>query len=155
MITYLNKRVTEAPYRLAAIGGVLIATVVSLFYATIRGATSTGDSANLEFVDKILNGPMGIAFIFLFAIVIVSPLLEELVFRKLLWRLSLMMFSPKTTLFVISFLFVAVHGEIAYAIGLLPISFFLGWLRMKTDSVKPSIVAHIANNAAASVFFFL
>ena len=154
-MNWMNRRVIEAPYRLASIGGVLIATAVSLFYAALQSATSAGDSTNLEFVDKLLNGPIGIAFIFLFAIVVISPLLEEIVFRKLLWRLSLVIFSPKTTLFVISFLFVAIHGEIAYAIALLPISFFLGWLRMKTGSVKPSIVAHIANNAAASVFFYL
>ena len=154
-MNWLNKKVTESPYKLAIIGGMLIATVVSLFYATLQSATSAGDSTNLEFVDKLLNGPMGYAFIFLFAIVIISPLMEELIFRKFLWWISSMMFSPKTTLFIISFLFVAIHGEIAYAIALLPISVFLGWLRMKTGSIKPSIVAHIANNAAASVFFYL
>jgi len=152
---WMNRKVAESPYKLAAIGGMLIATVVSLFLAILRGATPAGESTNLENIDRMLNGPPGLAFIFLFLIVFVSPLAEEMIFRKFLWWISSMMFSPKTTLFIISFLFAAIHGEIAHAIGLLPISFFFGWLRMKTGSVKPSIVAHIANNAAAAAFFYL
>jgi hypothetical protein len=93
--------------------------------------------------------------ILLFLIVIVSPVLEELIFRKFLWWISSLMFSPITTLFVISILFAAVHGSLFHAIGLLPISFFFGWLRMKTGSIKHCTVAHMANNAAASALFFL
>jgi membrane protease YdiL (CAAX protease family) len=154
-MNWMNNKVAESPYKLAMLGGALIAVISSTVMAYIQSWLPSFDSEGLEAVDQFLSGPPVFVAILLFAIIIVSPLLEELLFRKLLWWMSSLMFSPITTLFIISLSFVAIHGSLFHAIGLLPISFFLGWLRMKTGSVKHCTVAHVANNAAASVFFFL
>ena len=154
-MNWMNRKVAESPYKLAMLGGALIAVISSTVMASIQSWLPSFDSKGLEAVDQFLSGPPVFAAILLFTIIIVSPLIEELLFRKFLWWISSLIFSPITTLFIISILFIAIHGSLFHAIGLIPISFFLGWLRMKTGSVKPSIVAHIANNAAASVFFFL
>ena len=137
------------------LGGVVISIVASTVMAAIQSWFPNFDSEGLEAVDQLLAGPPLVVAILLFIIVIVSPVLEELIFRKFLWWISSFMFSQWTTLFIISILFAAIHGSLFHAIGLIPISFFLGWLRMKTGSVKHCTVAHIANNAAASSFFFL
>ena len=154
-MNWLNKKVAESPYKLAIIGGIFI----SIFASTVMGAIQSWfpsfDSEGLEAVDQFLSGPPIFAAILLFTIIIVSPLLEELLFRKFLWWISSLIFSPITTLFFISILFAATHGSLFHAIGLIPISFFLGWLRMKTGSIKHCTIAHMANNATASVFFFL
>jgi hypothetical protein len=152
---WLNKKVAESPYKLAMIGGIIISVVASTVMAAIQSWFPNFDSEGLEAVDQLLAGPPLVVAILLFLIVIVSPVLEELIFRKFLWWISSLMFSPITTLFVISILFAAAHGSLFHAIGLLPISFFFGWLRMKTGSIKHCTVAHVANNAAASALFFL
>ena len=154
-MNWLNKRVAESPYKLAILGGIIIPLVVSALMAEVQSWFPSLDSEGLEAINQLLaSSPITIA-ILLFAIVIFSPIVEELMFRKFLWWFSSLMFSQTTTLIAISIFFAAIHGSLFHAIGLLPISFFLGWLRMKTGSIKHCIVAHIANNAAASSLFFL
>ena len=152
---WMNRKVAESPYKLAVLVGIVISVVASAVMAAIQSWFPNFDSEGLEAVNQLLAGPPLIVAILLFLIVIVSPLMEELIFRKFLWWMSSLMFEPITTLFIISILFAAVHGSLFHAIGLLPISFFFGYLRMKTGSIKHCTVAHVANNAAASAFFFL
>ena len=152
---WMNRKVAESPYRLAVLGGVLIALAASAAMAEVQSWFPSLDSEGLEAVNTLLSAPPLVLMVILFFLVIVSPVLEELIFRKLFWWVSSFMFSQVTTLFIISILFAAVHGSLFHAIGLLPISFFFGWLRMKTGSIKHCTVAHIANNAAASSLFFL
>ena len=154
-MNWMNKKVAESPYKLAILGGVVIALAVSAVMAEFQSWFPSLDSDALDAVNQLLAGPPIVVAILLFAIVIVSPIMEELIFRKFLWWVSSLMFSQTTTLIVISILFAAIHGSIFHAIGLLPISFFFGWLRIKTGSIKHCTVAHIANNAAASSLFFL
>ena len=154
-MNWMNNKVVESPYKLAILGGIVISVFASTVMAAIQSWLPSLDSEGLEAVDQFLSGPPVFAAILLFTIIIVSPLLEELLFRKFLWRVSSMIFSPITTLFIISILFAAIHGSLFHAIGLIPISFFLGCLRMKTGSIKHCTVAHMANNATASAFFFL
>jgi len=154
-MNWMNRKVAESPYKLAMLGGIVISIVASTVMASIQSWFPSFDSEGLEAVDQLLAGPPLVVAVLLFLIIIVSPLIEELIFRKFLWWMSSLMFSPITTLFIISILFAAIHGSLFHAIGLLPISFFFGWLRMKTGSIKHCIVSHVANNAAASAFFFL
>ena len=154
-MNWMNKKVVRAPYLLAASVGVIIAVLATTTMAGISHLFPALDSKGLEAIDRLLAGDPSAVIILLFAIIIISPLIEELLFRKFLWWISSLIFSPITTLFVISLLFAAIHGSLFHAIGLLPISFFLGWLRIKTGSIKHCTMAHVANNAAASVFFFL
>ena len=154
-MNWLNKKVAESPYKLAIIGGIIIPLIVSALMAEVQSWFPSLDSEGLEAINQLLASSPVIVAILLFAIVIFSPIVEELMFRKLLWWISSLMFSQTTTLIVISIFFAAIHGSLFHAIGLLPISFFLGWLRMKTGSIRHCTVAHIANNAAASSLFFL
>jgi len=152
---WMNRKVAESPYKLAVLGGIVIALAASTVMAEFQSWFPSLDSEGLEAINALLSAPPLVLMVILFFLVIVSPVLEELIFRKLFWWVSSFMFSQVTTLFIISILFAAVHGSLFHAIGLLPISFFFGWLRMKTGSIKHCTVAHIANNAAASSLFFL
>ena len=133
-MNWLNKKVAESPYKLAIIGGIVIALVASVVMANVHSWFPSFDSEGLNAVDQLLAGPPLLVAVLLFTIVIVSPILEEVFFRKFLWWFSSLMFSQTTTLIVISVLFAAIHGSLFHAIGLLPISFFFGWLRIKTGS---------------------
>ncbi len=52
---------------------------------------------------------------------------------------------------VSSLAFAAAHTEPAHIILVFPLGLLFGWLRKRTDSLLPSLVAHIANNALALV----
>ena len=154
-MNWLNKKVAESPYKLAILGGIAISIVASVVMASVQSWLPSFDSEGLSAVDQLLAGPPFIVAILLFIIVIVSPIIEEIFFRKFLWWISSLLFSQTTTLILISLLFLAAHGSIFHAIGILPITFFFGWLRIKTGSIKHCTVAHMVNNATASSFFFL
>jgi len=45
----------------------------------------------------------------------------------------------------------AAHVELAHVILVLPLGLWFGWLRRRTNSLWPSLVAHMANNGIAVV----
>jgi len=52
---------------------------------------------------------------------------------------------------VSSIAFAAAHTEPAHIVLVFPLGLLFGWLRKRTDSLLPSLVAHIANNGLALV----
>ena len=104
------------------------------------------------FFDNGFGPPQLLVF---FIIMTILPILEEWLFRGFLWRWVSKIFSSKYTLVITSLVFALAHWEPLHVLGLLPLSFFLGWLRMKTDELGPSIVAHMTNNLVACLFIFL
>ena len=97
-----------------------------------------------------MSGDFGIIqLIFFVMVVFIIPPLEELVFRSWLWKLLRWKLSSYWTWVIVSLLFAAIHMEPVHVLGLLPFSFFVGWLRRETGKLGPSILAHMANNAVA------
>ena len=85
-----------------------------------------------------------------------APVVEELIFRGLLFGWIEGRWGPGTAFIVSSLAFAAAHVEPAHAILVLPLGLLFGWLRWRTGSLWPSLVAHIANNGLAvlAVAFF-
>jgi CAAX protease family protein len=85
-----------------------------------------------------------------------APLVEELVFRGLLYGWVAGRWGTMAAWIVSSLAFAAAHIEPAHIILVLPLAFWFGWLRRRTDSLWPSLVAHMVNNgfaiAAAALF---
>jgi uncharacterized protein len=85
-----------------------------------------------------------------------APLVEELVFRGLLYGWLAGRWGTVAAWIVSSLAFAAAHVEPAHIILVLPLAFWFGWLRRRTDSLLPSLVAHMVNNgfavAAAALF---
>jgi membrane protease YdiL (CAAX protease family) len=77
--------------------------------------------------------------------------LEEVVFRGLLYGWVAGRWGTTVAWFVSSALFAAAHSEPAHALLVLPLGLWFGWLRQRTDSLWPSLVAHVANNSLAVV----
>ena len=80
-----------------------------------------------------------------------APLVEELVFRGLLYGWLAGRWGKTAGWIVSSLAFAAAHTEPAHIILVFPLGLLFGWLRQRTDSLLPSLVAHIANNALALV----
>lgn len=103
---------------------------------------------NLEMLAKAVEGagPLGLAGM-AFAIAILAPIFEELVFRGALWA-ALERSLPTPVVWVItSLLFALIHMEPVHVIGVTFTGFFIGWIRWMGGSIWPCILLHFANNA--------
>jgi len=82
---------------------------------------------------------------------VLAPIVEELVFRGLLYGWIAGRWGGTPALIVSSLAFAAAHWEPAHIILVLPLGFLFGWLRRRTDSLLPSLFSHIMNNGFALV----
>jgi membrane protease YdiL (CAAX protease family) len=87
----------------------------------------------------------------LLLLAVLAPLVEELVFRGLLYGWLAGRWGKTVGWIVSSLAFAAAHTEPAHIILVLPLGLLFGWLRQRTDSLLPSLVAHIANNSLALI----
>ena len=87
----------------------------------------------------------------LLLLAVLAPLVEELVFRGLLYGWLAGRWGRTVGWIVSSLAFAAAHTEPAHIILVFPLGLLFGWLRQRTDSLLPSLVAHIANNSLALV----
>lgn len=82
---------------------------------------------------------------------LLAPLVEETVFRGLLYGWVAGRWGTTIAWFVSSILFAAAHIEPAHVLLVLPLGLWFGWLRQRTASLWPSLVAHMVNNGLAVV----
>ena len=85
-------------------------------------------------------------YLTLFILVVMLPAIEEWLFRSVLWRFLNKFMSINKTLIAVSLLFAICHVQLPVVIGLLPLSFFLGYLRKTQGGIEGSVVAHITHN---------
>jgi len=85
-------------------------------------------------------------YLTLFILVVMLPAIEEWLFRSVLWRFLNKFMSINKTLIAVSLLFAICHVQLPVVIGLLPLSFFLGYLRKTQGDIEGSVVAHITHN---------
>lgn len=96
------------------------------------------------------------------ALLVVSagPLVEELLFRGVLLSAAMRYVPAGTAAFATALLFACVHlpdlGYLWYALpNLLLLGLVLAWLRLQSESIWPSVIAHSVNNALAVVSWFV
>jgi len=99
-------------------------------------------------VIEILPGNLALSLVLL---AVLAPLVEELTFRGLLYGWVTGRWGSLAGLIVSSVAFAAAHYEPAHVVLVLPLGFFFGWLRRRTDSLLPSLFSHIVNNGFALV----
>jgi membrane protease YdiL (CAAX protease family) len=80
---------------------------------------------------------------------VLAPVVEELVFRGLLYGWIAGRWGGWPAVIVSSLAFAGAHWEPAHVVLVLPLGLLFGWLRRRTDSLLPSLVAHIVNNGFA------
>ena len=87
----------------------------------------------------------------LLLLAVLAPIVEELVFRGLIYGWIAGRWGTTAGFIVSSLAFAAAHFEPAHIVLVLPLGFFFGWLRRRTDSLLPSLFSHIVNNGFALV----
>ena len=85
----------------------------------------------------------------LLLLAVLAPIVEELVFRGLIYGWVAGRWSTMAALIVSSLAFAAAHFEPAHIVLVLPLGLLFGWMRRRTDSLLPSLVAHVLNNGFA------
>ena len=85
----------------------------------------------------------------LFTLAVLAPVVEELVFRGLLYGWIAGRWGTVPAWLVSSVAFALAHYEPAHILLVLPLGLLFGYLRRRTDSLLPSLAAHIFNNGFA------
>jgi len=150
---------------LAAAGAAL---VQGDFVATFGGGTRVGWLAAavpvaalsffvaLVFV-RLLGDPGGdarsVSGPALFGLIVLAPLGEEWLCRGAAWRAAVTLAQPHTALLLTAILFAFLHGLGGGYLLELPHRFvaglLFGWLRLRSGSLLPGIVAHALHNTGA------
>jgi membrane protease YdiL (CAAX protease family) len=122
---------------IGTVGTLLLSIAVSQFGIEPQG---------VKHVVKGLPGnvPVGLALL-----AVLAPLAEELIFRGLLYGWVAGRWGGLAAWLISSLAFAAAHYEPAHVILVLPLGLLFGWLRWRTDSLMPSLIAHILNNGFA------
>lgn len=106
----------------------------------------------LEVANELLRNSEGpLLLSFLFSICIFAPILEEVIFRGVLWYPIERIFSSNVALLVTSILFSLAHLDLVHMIAVFPLGLLFGILRKRTKSIWPAIIAHATNNIMASL----
>jgi len=122
--------------------GVLGTTVLS-FVVSQLGPQPEG-------VKQVTEGIQGVKALQTLAVLgLLAPLAEELVFRGMLYGWLAGRWSNLVAFIVSSLAFAAAHTEPLHILLVLPLGFWFGWLRWRTGSLVPTIVAHMINNTIA------
>lgn len=135
--------------------GVLFWTVI-LALGTLIPAQAVLEMTDLQMPEtterlfaEIMRHPMGY-----FAIGIIIPLAEEMVFRGAILRTLLTLTSRKQhwiPIIASAILFGAIHGNMAQMAHAVPMGILMGWLYYRTGSIIPGLAVHWVNNTAAYV----
>jgi uncharacterized protein len=107
-------------------------------------------------VGRIVQQPGALLFSLLF-LGVLAPLVEELVFRGLLYGWLEGRWGWQWAYWVSSLGFALAHyqwgaagwARLYYALAVLPLGLMFGWLRRRTGSLLPSFASHLVNNSFA------
>lgn len=89
------------------------------------------------------NTPLGP----LFLVALIAPVVEEIIFRKILMKeLQTKLKHTTLTVFLSAILFSIFHFSLGQLISTLLIGLWLGWMMFKFDNIRFNIVAHLTYN---------
>lgn len=97
---------------------------------------------------ELVRGPGAVAGS-LIVLALLAPLVEELVFRGLLYGWIEGRWGARPAIAVSAAAFAIAHFEPTYMLLVLPLGLLFSWLRWRTNSLLPSFAAHVVNNGFA------
>lgn len=132
----------------AALGAATVWTLPSWLATRLTELLDWPDST-VNVVSEALQGPVIDTWPLIVAVAVSAPVVEELIFRGYVWTLLERTTRPWVAMLGSTLLFAMYHLDPVHVVSLLPTAFFLGWLRWRSGSVWPAVVAHFVNNALA------
>lgn len=109
---------------------------------------------------QILRSSRTAVFLIAFLATFSAPIVEEVVYRGILYSAFQRTFSVPVAVFAVTFVFAMVHvrqyyPDFATIISILLLSLLLTLIRVKTDNLLPCIAFHFVFNAAQSALLIL
>lgn len=134
--------------------------VVALLIGPIVELLAPEDAPQQSIADVAENLEGGApALVFMFLVVIVAPLVEELIFRGMLLSRLRRSMGPKAAITASAAVFSGVHlidPNAIYAVpGLFLVGLALGWAALRFGSLSVPIFLHAGVNLTGAVFLFL
>lgn len=114
-------------------------------------------STNINY-DSNFQSTFNKKFLFIGSIirsVIISPILEEMLFRDIILKGFLKNYSKVTAIVVSSLLFAIMHRHIGQAFETFVAGIFFAWLYIKTNSLLSNIFAHCIYNGICCVLTYI
>jgi uncharacterized protein len=100
------------------------------------------------------SGKYGIALVFIFS-VLIAPIIEEIVFRRVIFSFVERMFGILPAMIATSLIFAFLHGGIIQIIPLFILGSILQYLYIRYNSLFPSILLHSFHNLIIMSLFVL
>jgi membrane protease YdiL (CAAX protease family) len=157
VITRLRKRPFRATIGLTGQGRVWLAAFGAVLLGGVMDALTLALHKPLipSVLASMYIGVASAAAMFVFA-VIVTPLVEELLFRGVLYPVVARSFGTLASIMFVSVVFALLHvvtyGLDTYVIAqTLVAGLYLTWLRARTGSLRASVAAHAALNLYATL----
>lgn len=130
------------PWALAIVGGaVVIAAIVTAYIAGLTSLFGIHQPSTLEWLGDE-PWPWTIALV-----VVMPPLVEELAFRGVIYSGLRTSLSVGESLVVSAFAFAMIHLSIPTMLTHFPLGLYFGWLRHRSGSLWPGVLAHACHNA--------
>ncbi|MGB0951622.1 MAG: CPBP family intramembrane glutamic endopeptidase [Planctomycetota bacterium] len=144
------------PSREKILGGSFGAAALGL--GLLSGAVCFGiNMAYANSINALLDGELESWPSRWWTVVLLAPLVEEWLMRGVAWEAMLRIGNTRATILATSALFALLHGLNGGAVLEFPHRFIggllLGWLRLRTGSIVPPILAHLVVNACAHFLF--
>ncbi|MFA8439347.1 CPBP family intramembrane glutamic endopeptidase [Pueribacillus sp. YX66] len=159
-ILILTNRTKEYPFKEderspfgISIGWMIFGVFLAFFVQGIAGAiemalfkVEPGSENTEQLVDIALSFP---AFFLVF--IVIGPILEEIVFRKIIFGALYTRFNFWISVFISSLIFGIVHGELEHLLIYTSMGATFAFLYIKTKRLIVPIIAHILMNASATL----
>jgi membrane protease YdiL (CAAX protease family) len=130
-------------FTLAAIGVPVSVGVVALYFRGLRGAGELPISDPLQ---DLLRDPSSSLPLVLLAVGVMPGFFEELGFRGWMQSTWRGIVSPRRAIVLTACAFTVVHFSILSIAWLLPMGLWLGFLRERSGSLWPGVIAHAGHN---------
>ena len=127
-------------------GTPIVAVITSLLLNNLL----SGPSEHLEQLDKLVEHHTQTSVLMLLCVISLTPgIVEELLFRGFVQRRLLARLPVAPAILITSAFFAAAHLDPMHAMGVAPLGIWLGVIAWRANSIWPSILGHIGNNAFA------
>jgi membrane protease YdiL (CAAX protease family) len=137
---------------------IVLLGVVGIIALSVAVTQVGPELQGMKDAERIIRKPDSIVLGIL-VIGVLAPLVEELTFRGMLYGWLEGRWGWRPAFWVSSLAFAIAHYQwtaegwmrLAYALAVLPLGLLFGWLRRRTGSLLPSVVAHMVNNSFSVV----
>lgn len=112
-----------------------------------------GINPSSPIIEILKNSPNGSILILFLISVIVAPIVEEYVFRMIIFSFIEKIFGVLPALILTSFIFAVLHGGLVQLVPLFLLALVLQLLYMRYKSLYPSIFLHMLHNLIIMALF--